>query len=69
MKDMKDEAILRSVELLWAAAQNKKGRGFTPTQISHITHYLNSLSTLLMQREKQVVDLEKRIQDGIVDIP
>ncbi len=44
--------VLQSVEILWTAAQNKKGRGFTPSQINHIAGYLNSISTALMEHEK-----------------
>ncbi len=46
------QEVLHSVELLWTAAQNKKGRGFNPEQINHIAGYLNSLSVALMQHEK-----------------
>ena len=46
------QEVLLSVELLWTAAQNQKGRGFTPQQINHIAGYLNSLSVALMQHEK-----------------
>ena len=46
------QEVLQSVELLWIAAQNQKGRGFNPQQINHIAGYLNSLSVALMQHEK-----------------
>ena len=59
---MNDKEQLQSVQLLWAAAQAKKGRGFTPTQIAHTVGYLSSLSVLLMKREQQVNELEKTIQ-------
>lgn len=65
---MKDKEVIQSVELLWAAAQTKKGRGFTPTQIAHIVQYLSSLSILLMKRESQVIELEKNL-DAYADGP
>ena len=55
-----EKEILKSVELLWTAAQNKKGRNFTAQQVAHLTGYLNELSVMLMQREKQVSDFENK---------
>jgi flagellar biosynthesis chaperone FliJ len=59
---MKDKEVLQSVGLLWAAAQNKKGRGFSPAQINHIARYLNVLSVKLMQCDQQIVELKETIQ-------
>ncbi len=53
--------VLTTVELLWAAAQNKKGRGFNPMQINHIAGYLNSLSVSLMEHEQRQIGYEKMI--------
>ena len=54
--------VLLSVELLWTAAQNKKGRGFTPQQINHIAGYLNSLSVALMQHEQAKIAYDKMLE-------
>jgi hypothetical protein len=53
--------VLGSVELLWTAAQNKKGRGFNPAQINHIAGYLNSLSVALMQHEQAKVAYDRML--------
>ncbi len=54
--------VLKSVELLWYAAQNNKGRGFNPQQINHIAGYLNSLSVALMQHEKAKVAYDAMLE-------
>jgi len=56
------QEVLQSVELLWTAAQNQKGRGFNPQQINHIAGYLNSLSVALMQHEKAKVAYDAMLE-------
>ena len=56
------QEVLQSVELLWTAAQNQKGRGFNPAQINHIAGYLNSLSVALMQHEKAKVAYDAMLE-------
>jgi len=54
--------VIASVELLWTAAQNNKGRGFNAEQINHIAGYLNSLSVGLMQHEQAKIGYENMIE-------
>ena len=61
LEDFQKEVLL-SVELLWTAAQNKKGRGFNPMQINHIAGYLNSLSVALMQHEQAKQAYDKMLE-------
>lgn len=59
-----EKEMLANVGLLWTAASNKKGRNFTAQQIAHIAGYLNELSVLVMQRDKQVTELKEQLQAG-----
>ena len=56
------QAVLKSVEILWHAAQTNKGRGFTAEQIQHIAGYLNSLSVGLMEHEQRQIGYERMIK-------
>ncbi len=61
LEDFQKEVLL-SVEILWTAAQNQKGRGFNPQQINHIAGYLNSLSVALMQHEKAKIAYDAMLE-------
>jgi len=61
------QEVLHSVELLWTAAQNKKGRGFNPQQINHVAGYLNSLSVALMEHEKAKIMYDRVLEAYVTE--